>query len=100
MLKISEEVEQQSNLLAVESMKETAAKYDLDGEVITPVSVVPTIWAPDPFPKYFVSGMVRIKTWFGGRTILAAEFFPSPTNDVDKRMKQYQAEQTAPGYDQ
>ena len=97
MLKISEEVLQQSNTWAIEALRETVLKYGIEAEVVTPVSVVPTLWVPDPLPKYFISGLVRIKTWYGGKTVLAAEFFPSPTNDVDKRMKQYQAEQTPPG---
>jgi len=97
MLKISEEVLQQSDTWAIEALRETVLKYGIEAEVVTPVSVVPTPWVPDPLPKYFISGLARIETWYGGKTVLVAEFFPSPTNDVDKRMKQFQAEQTPPG---
>jgi len=96
MIKVSSAIRSQSLDVLIETIQEIGAKYGIEGEIISPVNSVSTPWVPYPFPAYFITGLVRIGTWFGTRTIQAAEFFPSLTNDVDARMKQYQAEQIPP----
>jgi hypothetical protein len=82
------DAEEQSDSSLVTQIKSIAAQYGLDP--VTIVSPVINYYAgftnPQTGSDHTISGEVQLRD---GTVALAAEFFPSPTNNVDARMRNY-----------